>query len=109
MPHVTVGLVDGTVRFAPNGGDVTMRGRGKIVFTPDPQNPVIFQSFKLNPEDQTQFPRTVGAAQIDVDDLFTDKQEKRYTYTIEVTAPGGSTKVGDPQIVNQPGAMVGVR
>jgi len=110
MPNVKVGYNQqtGKVEFSPNGGDVEMRGRGRIIFTPDPHQPVAFQSFKLQPEDQTQFPRTVGAAQIDVDDLFTDKERKAYKYTVVVRLDDGTTKVGDPQIVNKPGALAGI-
>ncbi len=111
MPNVRVGYNQqtGQVEFSPNGGNVRMRGRGRIFFTPaDPEHPVVFQSFTLNPEYLAQFPRTVTPGQIDVDDRFTDTQEKSYEYTVVVKVDNGATKAGDPQIVNQPGAMAGV-
>src|SRR5512143_2827960 len=110
MPNIRVGYNQqtGKVEFSPNDGNVYMKGRGRIFFTPaDPANPVEFQSFKLEPEDLVQFPRTVAPGQIDVDDLFTDPHEKAYKYTVVVKLDG-TTGVGDPQIVNQPRALAGV-
>ena len=112
MPTVTVKYdkQQKQVVFSPRGGKVVMTARGKINFQkPDPHDPFEFVSFKLNPEDINQFPRTVLPDEIVVDDLFTDKQQKEYKYTIVLKLDDGSEPVGDPQIVNQPGVMAGIR
>ena len=112
MPTVTVTFNEAKkkVEFHPKGGEVVMTSRGKIKFQkPNPQDPFVFDSFTLNPEDLAQFPRTVQADEILVDDLFTDKQQKAYKYTVVLKLNDGSKQVGDPQIVNKPGAMAAVR
>lgn len=104
MPTVTVLYRPQTdkVEFAPDNGKVIMRARGDITFQHGGNVPFDFESFGLNPEDRTQFPRVVTAAQITVDDLFTDAVEKSYKYTVVIKLSNGTTKVGDPQIINQP-------
>ncbi len=112
MPTVTVKYDQHQkkVVFTPRDGEVVMTARGKINFNkPDPHDPFVFESFKLTPEDLTQFPRTVMADHIVVDDRFTDKQQTAYKYTVVIKLSDGSSKVGDPQIVNKPGALAGVR
>ncbi|MGE5231294.1 MAG: hypothetical protein ACM3NS_06095 [Deltaproteobacteria bacterium] len=90
------------VDFSPNNGHVAVNARDTITFKKGGSVDFDFEGFSLTPEDLTQFPRTVLPDHIDVQDLFTDKQETWYKYTVVIRLRDGTQKVGDPQIVNKP-------
>jgi hypothetical protein len=89
---------------AQKNGHVAMTRSGEIAFQKSPPNAEFdFESFSLDPEDSTQFPRTVRPEQIVVVDRFSDTEETWYKYTVVIKLhSNGTTKEGDPQIVNKP-------
>lgn len=93
------------VVFAPDNGKLVMTARDSITFKKGGSVDFDFASFSLYPEDLSQFPRTVLPDRIDVEDRFTDKQETSYKYTVVIKLRDGSSKVGDPQIINKPSGV----
>jgi hypothetical protein len=104
MRNVTVRYLSDTdtVDFSPDRGKLIMTAKDTITFKKGGSVDFDFERFGLNPEDSTQFPRTVLSDRIEVEDMFTDKQEKSYKYTVVIRLRDGRRKVGDPQIINKP-------